>query len=93
MLRSVPGREMVGSPSMDAVRCLNCGATRWTLFSGTLERLLAEPCQECGGETVVERRRPGGVRRPPLVERRDRQAPTLAGTGAGSATGADRDLS
>ena len=28
--------------TMDAVRCLSCGETRWTLFSGSLENLLAE---------------------------------------------------
>ena len=75
---------------MDAVRCLKCGATRWSLFSGSLERLLAEPCQACGGETVVERRRPGARRRPPLVERRDLRAPSRrARVGLG---GRERDL-
>ena len=60
---------------MDAVRCLRCGETRWSLFSGSFERLLHEPCLVCGGETVVERRRPGsGVRRP-FVERRDSRSP------------------
>jgi hypothetical protein len=81
-------------PSMDAVRCLSCGATRWALFSGSFERLLAEPCQACGGETVVERRRPGGAQRKPPIERRDLRKPSeLAGTGAGSPSGGDRDLS
>jgi len=56
---------------MDAVRCLECGATRWALTSVTLAHLLAEPCEECGGETVVERRRPGSRHRLPFVERRD----------------------
>jgi hypothetical protein len=36
--------------------------------------MLDEPCQVCGGETVVERRRPGTSERTPLVERRDRVA-------------------
>jgi hypothetical protein len=56
---------------MDAVRCLECGATRWALFGVTFERLLHEPCQVCGGETVVERRRPGTGAATPFVERRD----------------------
>jgi hypothetical protein len=38
-----------------------------------LEHLLDEPCEVCGGRTVVERRRPGtGVARP-FMERRDRE--------------------
>jgi hypothetical protein len=63
---------------MDAVRCLNCGDTRWSLSARSFERLLREPCQACGGKTAVERRRPGGASREPLVERRDRQP--LSGT-------------
>jgi hypothetical protein len=71
-----------------------CGATRWSLFSGSFERLLSEPCQTCGGETVVERRRPGGGRRRSLVERRDVRSPSrLTASGAGSAAGHDRQLS
>jgi hypothetical protein len=60
---------------MDAVRCVRCGETRWSLFSGTFQQLLSEPCQVCGGETVVERRRPGTASRTPFVERRDRRFP------------------
>jgi hypothetical protein len=56
---------------VDAVRCLECGATRWTMFGATLEHLLDEPCEVCGGTTVVERRRPGTGARRPLPERRD----------------------
>ncbi len=56
---------------MEAVRCLRCGETRWSLFSGSFQRLLDEPCQACGGETVIERRRPGTGARRPFVERRD----------------------
>jgi hypothetical protein len=65
---------------VDAVRCLKCGETRWSLFSGSFEHLLAEPCQICGGETVVERRRPGTSLRKPLVERRDRRSPAMSGS-------------
>lgn len=56
---------------MEAVRCLTCGETRWTFRPGSLARLLAEPCESCGGPVVLERRRPGasGARRP-RVERR-----------------------
>jgi hypothetical protein len=57
---------------MDAVRCLSCGETRWTLFSGSLARLLGEPCPSCGGELVRERRRPGTSAPEPVIERRDR---------------------
>jgi hypothetical protein len=57
---------------MEAVRCLDCGETRWSLAGGSLEHMLAEPCQICGGEMVVERRRPGTSLRRPLIERRDR---------------------
>jgi len=56
---------------MDAVRCKECGETRWSLFSGSVAHLLAEPCRACGGETLVERRRPRGKSRAPLIERRD----------------------
>jgi hypothetical protein len=57
-----------------AVRCLTCGETRWSLFGGSIEHLLADPCPACGGETVVERRRPGNFPRKQIVERRDRLA-------------------
>jgi hypothetical protein len=56
---------------MDAVRCLECGATRWALFGESFEHLLGEPCEVCGGETVAERRRPGTGAAKPFVERRD----------------------
>ncbi len=56
---------------MDAVRCVKCGETRWTLFSGSLARLLGERCRWCGGEMVVERRRPGTSGHTLVVERRD----------------------
>jgi hypothetical protein len=56
---------------MDAVRCKDCGETRWSLFGGSIGHLLAEPCRICGGETVVERRRPGGRPLRPFTERRD----------------------
>jgi hypothetical protein len=69
---------------MHAVRCLECGETRWSLFSGTFEHLLAEPCQVCGGETVIERRRPGTAPRRQFIERRDRgpSPNVLAGSGS-----------
>lgn len=56
---------------MDAVRCLECGATRWALFGESFEHLLNQPCEVCDGETVVERRRPGSGAAKPFVERRD----------------------
>jgi hypothetical protein len=56
---------------MDAVRCLECGATRWAIFPPSFEHLLGEPCEVCGGETVVERRRPGTGAAKPFIEKRD----------------------
>ena len=56
---------------MDAVRCLKCGETRWTLFGLAETRAETPACELCGGPTVRERRRPGRSRRGPLVERRD----------------------
>jgi hypothetical protein len=69
LLSSPPIRAIV--LCMEAVRCLECGATRWALTPVTLEHMLAEPCEVCGGETAVERRRPGSRHRLPFVERRD----------------------
>jgi hypothetical protein len=68
---------------MDAVRCLDCGGTRWTFLAGSLARLLSEPCETCGGEVVLERRRPGARRARAVVERRqaERSAVTLARAG------------
>ena len=56
---------------MDAVRCLRCGETRWTFRPGQLARLLAEPCESCGGPVVRERRKPGSGRGRPRIERRE----------------------
>jgi hypothetical protein len=64
---------------MEAVRCLQCGATRWSFRPGTLERLLAEPCEDCGGPVVRERRRPGARHGPPAVERREHDSGLLVG--------------
>ena len=55
---------------MQAVRCKECAETRWSLFPGSRARALAAPCEVCGGETVIERRRPGAHRGPLAVERR-----------------------
>jgi len=55
---------------MEAVRCTHCGETRWSLLPGTLTRALDAPCELCGGETVVERRRPGAGPETLDVERR-----------------------
>jgi hypothetical protein len=62
---------------MEAVRCLRCGATRWSYRSGTLRHLLSEPCEDCGGPVVSERRRPGSRHDAPLVERRHHEEPAL----------------
>lgn len=55
---------------MEAVRCTQCGGTRWSLLPGSLAHLLEEPCELCGGERVVERRRPGAGPDTLDVERR-----------------------
>jgi hypothetical protein len=55
---------------MDAVRCLRCSSTRWTLLPGSLEQRLSEPCEACGGPVVLERRRPGAPQAMPRLERR-----------------------
>ena len=55
---------------MEAVRCTRCGETRWSLFPGFLAQALEAPCEVCGGETVVERRRPGAGPQELEVERR-----------------------
>lgn len=41
------------------------------MFGASLESLLDEPCEVCGGKTVVERRRPGTGAARPFMERRD----------------------
>jgi ribosomal protein S27E len=59
--------EAVRSMRFQAVRCTHCGETRWSLFSTAAP---TSTCELCGGEMVIERRRPGkGPRRLP-VERR-----------------------
>jgi hypothetical protein len=55
---------------MEAVRCTQCGGTRWSLLAGSLTHLLEEPCELCGGERVIERRRPGAGPESLDVERR-----------------------
>jgi hypothetical protein len=68
---------------MEAVRCTQCGGTRWSLFPGSLAQSLAEPCEICGGKTVVERRRPGaGPDRLDLERRRAALADRIAGGGS-----------
>jgi hypothetical protein len=52
---------------MEAVRCKQCGETRWS-------------CELCGGETVVERRRPGAG---PDVLGVERRRAAMAGRIAG----------
>ena len=55
---------------MEAVRCTQCGETRWSLFPGSLAHALEAPCELCGGATVLERRRPGAGPDQLDVERR-----------------------
>jgi hypothetical protein len=88
----IGGTVLVGTPTsavalgapqrdgsgMDAVRCLECGATRWTMTRAALAHLVGEPCELCGGETVIERRHPGTGAGRPAVERRDVHEPEPA---------------
>ena len=60
---------------MEAVRCLHCGETRWTLFQPEQGDKADEACPACGGPVVVERRRPGAAPRMQFVERRDLHLP------------------
>jgi hypothetical protein len=55
---------------MEAVRCTECGETRWSLFPVSLRHSLESPCELCGGETVIERRRPGAGPETLRIERR-----------------------
>lgn len=55
---------------MDAVWCSQCGETRWSLVPGSQAHALQAPCALCGGETRIERRRPGAGPRRLAVERR-----------------------
>ena len=75
---------------MEAVRCTQCGETRWSLFPGSLAQSLQTPCELCGGETVIERRRPGaGPDR--LVYERRREV-TIGRLGGGSPSSSSRVL-
>jgi hypothetical protein len=38
---------------------------------GAAQHLLSQPCEDCGGPVVRERRRPGAEHAMPLLERRD----------------------
>jgi len=72
---------------MEAVRCTHCGETRWSLFPGSLAHALEAPCELCGGETVIERRRPGaGPLKLEVERRRDAIADRIAGVGPSSLT-------
>ena len=67
---------------MQAVRCTQCGETRWSLFPGSFAHTLEEPCELCGGETVIERRRPGAGPEQLSVERRRAAIVEQIGAGA-----------
>jgi hypothetical protein len=56
---------------MDALRCLDCGDTRWSLrgFGGRFTHLR---CELCGGAMVPERRKPNHGAAWLAGERRDR---------------------
>jgi hypothetical protein len=70
---------------MEAVRCTQCGETRWSLLPGGLTHLLDAPCELCGGTTVVERRRPGaGPAMLDVERRRAAMAARIAGDASSS---------
>jgi len=61
--------EGLRSMRFQAVRCTHCGDARWSLFS------VADPdrpCDLCGGEMKLERRKPGSG--PPTLPRERRTA-------------------
>jgi rRNA maturation endonuclease Nob1 len=60
--------EAIRSMRLQAVRCIECGETRWSLFSSADPH---RPCELCGGETRLERRTPGSSPRRFVRERRD----------------------
>ena len=65
---------------MDAVWCTQCGETRWSLVTGSQANALRTPCELCGGETMIERRRPGaGPDRLAVERRRSAIADRIAG--------------
>ena len=55
---------------MEAMRCPECGDVRWSLrgFGGAPVK-----CELCGAQMVAERRLPGHIPPPQLVERRGEQ--------------------
>ena len=55
---------------MEAVRCTQCGGTRWSLLPGSVTHLVEEPCELCGGTRTIERRRPGAGPHSLNIERR-----------------------
>ena len=62
--------DALRSIRLGSVRCLDCGLTRWALFS-SLEQALEQTCDLCGGPLAPERRRPGAGPRSLPLERRD----------------------
>jgi hypothetical protein len=64
---------------MEAVRCTQCGETRWTLFGASLEDMLHAPCETCGGSVEIERRHPGQGPEDLESERRASEPPAARG--------------
>jgi rRNA maturation endonuclease Nob1 len=59
--------DSIRSMRLQAVRCIECGDARWSLFSSADPK---QPCELCGGEMRLERRIPGSGPRKLLRERR-----------------------
>ena len=64
--------EAIRSLRLRAVRCIECGEVRWSLFSSADPD---QPCELCGGETKPERRVPGSGPRKLVRERRSATLP------------------
>jgi hypothetical protein len=64
--------EAIRSMRLQAVRCIECGDVRWSLFTSAD---VAQPCELCGGEVKIERRSPGSGPRKLIRERRDARPP------------------
>jgi hypothetical protein len=72
--------DPIRSMRLQAVRCTQCGETRWSLFS-SVEKALARSCELCGGDDMVlERRRPGSGPRKLPRERRAAGPGAIAGS-------------
>jgi hypothetical protein len=66
---------------MEAIRCKDCGDVRWSFFGRGRDE--PERCSLCGGEMVVERRKPHSEPSNAPTERRGGKPERTASTGFG----------